>query len=159
VLAKRKWCLVVCIGLICNIYLSFFHQARPNLLSLLYTNGKFDGVEDDLIQFCWQVIEHQMGFLRINFFPPPVLPLAWDVSSADDLDVRVDEEEYNNLAVAWFRRVCQLKRTHTVLKDVGESQEPTLTGVDASNFLCSGTESIAAIDIGKPSQKLVTVEA
>ena len=106
-----------------NVNLSFFYQARPNFPpGFLYTNGKFNIFEDDSVQFWWKVIEHERGFLRINCFPPPSSPLAWDVSSTDYLDIWVDEKECDNLAVAWFRGVRQLKRTHAVLKDeVAES--------------------------------------
>ena len=41
-----------------HIYLPFFHQERPGILGFLDTDGKLDGVEDDLIQFFWKVIEH-----------------------------------------------------------------------------------------------------
>jgi len=37
--------------------------------------------------------------------------------------VRIDQEEGQDLAVAWFGGVCEFKWLHLVLEDVGEGEQ------------------------------------
>ena len=59
--------------------------------------------------------------------------------------MRINQEERQYLSVAWFRRVFELERSHSVLKDVRESKEPSLSCHHSTYFLHFGPILLNAI--------------
>jgi hypothetical protein len=61
--------------------------------------------------------------------------------------VRIDEEQRQDLPMAKFGLVEQLKRFNTVLKDVRECEETAFSGDDVSRILHSRTVLFTLVDI------------
>ena len=75
--------------------------------------------------------------LRLRQHPPPLLLLAGNVCSANHLDIGVDEEECDDLAMARLGWVSKLERPNAVLKNVREGEQATFAGLDTANLLHS----------------------
>lgn len=73
--------------------------------------------------------------LRVELFHPPVATLWGNIGCRDDADVGIDEEEREDLAMAWFGRVRQFKGGDTVLKGIREREQTTLPAEDIPNLL------------------------
>ena len=80
---------------------------------------------------------YMLILLRLRQLPPPLLLLAGNVCSANHLDVGVDEEECDDLAMARFGWVGKLERPNAVLKNVREGEQATFAGLDTANLLHS----------------------
>ena len=75
--------------------------------------------------------------LRPRQIPPPLLLLARHVCSANHLDIRVNKEECDDLAMARLGWVSKFERADTVLKNVREGEQATFASLDAANLLYS----------------------
>jgi hypothetical protein len=82
------------------------------------------------------------------------------MGGANHFDIGVDEEERYDLTVPRFRGVGELEWAHTVLQDVGESEQASLESLDASDLLYSLAFVLASIHLGEPfvmALRVVTV--
>lgn len=80
----------------------------------------------------------------------PIGPLARNVSRANNVHIRVDQKERQDLAIPSLRRIHQLKRLHLVLNGIGERDEPAFGGGCAPDGLHEGAVLTEAVDRGKP---------
>ena len=75
--------------------------------------------------------------------------------------MRINQEERQYLSVPWFRRIFELERSHSVLKYIGESKEPSLSCDNLTYFLYFGPILLYAVEffdtlmiiLGKVSDK------
>ena len=86
--------------------------------------------------------------LRPRQIPPPLLLLAGHVCGANHLDVGVDEEECDNLAMAGLGWVSELERADAVLKNVREGEQAAFAGLDTANLLDCWSFVLAPEDLG-----------
>jgi len=57
------------------------------------------------------------------------------MSGADDLDIRIDQEERQDFPVAWLRPIFELERLNLMLQNVGEGQQSAFARVYDPNVL------------------------
>jgi len=72
--------------------------------------------------------------IRLILFPP-VLSLTRDLGRAQNLDVRIDEEKCDDFAMTRLARILEAESIDAVLNYVGEGDQTTFAGVDASCLL------------------------
>ena len=128
--------------------LPLLHQFQPKFFCKLQTERKIDIVKDMALR-----LERKSSYLLIlrpRQIPPPLLLLAGDVCSANYLDIGVDKEECDDLAMAGLGWVSELERPDAVLKNVRESKQAAFTGLDTANFLHSWAFVLAPEHFGEP---------
>ena len=115
--------------------LPLLHQLQPKFLRVFQTERKINIVKDMVLQ-----LNRKVGYLlvlRLRQHPPPLLLLAGNVCSANHLDIGVDEEECNDLAMAGFGWVSKPERPNAVLKNIRESEQAAFAGLYTANLLHS----------------------
>jgi hypothetical protein len=86
--------------------------------------------------------------LRPRQIPPPLLLLAGHVCGANHLDIGVDEEECDDLAMAGPGWVSEFERPDAVLENVREGEQAAFAGLDTANLLHSWTFVLAPEHLG-----------
>jgi hypothetical protein len=72
------------------------------------------------------------------------------IRCTNDANSRINQEESQNLAVAWFRGVGKLEWLNLVLEDVGECEEATFLADHRADFLHCRLVICATEDFGQP---------
>lgn len=118
------------------------HQLLPHLLRLLHPNRPIIYQIPDLHPH----LDRQLpkALRRLQLLGPPLPPLSGYVLRRDDLDMRIDEEERQYLAVARFRGVGKTEGLDAVLKNVGEGDEAAFFREDVAELLNAGFSVLAS---------------
>jgi hypothetical protein len=129
--------------------LPLLHQFQPKFLRVLQTEWKINIFKDMVLQ-----LDRKAGYLLILLrprqIPPPLLLLAGHMCSANHLDIGVDEEECDDLAMAGLGWVSKLERADAVLKNVRESEQAAFASLDAANLLHSWAFVLAPEHLEEP---------
>src|SRR5688572_6725734 len=108
------------------------HQLLSNPIRLLLAIREIHLIDHHLPQLSWQLCQRQ---LRLSRALPPILALWRDIRGRDNGDFGIDEEEGDDLAVAWLGRVNELERADVVLIEVGEEEGAAWSGENTANEL------------------------
>lgn len=133
----------------------FLHQPPPQLLRLRHPDREALHRAEDLLPHLRR--ERRQRARPLHRLRPPMPLLRRHIRRRRDLDVWVDEEEREDLAVAGFRRVGEAEGADAVLEDVGEGEEAAFGGEDVADVLDAGALVFAAEDVGEPFEVALLV--
>lgn len=79
----------------------------------------------------WRQVRSRLQHL----IPPPVEPLARNVRSTDNSDIRIHQKQRQDLPMPRSRWVCEFERLDLVLEDIGKGDEATFACIDGPKIL------------------------
>ena len=128
--------------------LSFFHQLQPECFCILQTDRKvIDLLEYKILQLAGEIVQRAcLARCRGQSFNPPIHPLAGNVCRADNLNVGINKEHRDNLAMSRFGGVYKLEWSDPMLKDVRKGKETAFAGVYAAYVLHTWTILLTSKD-------------
>ena len=155
-LTKRKRLLFKKFHLLQNKGLPLLHELQSHLLRLLHPNWKvLHFFKNQISQFPWK--PRINSTLTPNLLPPPILSLARHIRKADDLDIRINQEERENFPVAWLRSIFKLERLNLMLENVGEGQQSAFARVYDPNVLERWPILVTPKNVRKPFVLVLSV--
>lgn len=132
------------------------HQLQPQLLRVVHRDRELVQLPDHHVLQLGRQLAQRLS-AQVDLLVPPVPPLGRDVGRGDDADVRVDEEQGEDLAVARAGAVGQREGRDAVLQDVGEGEEAVLEARDAAQLLRGRAVAVATEDGGQPAVVVLLV--
>lgn len=126
-----------------NKHTPFLHQLLPHRLRFIHADGPFVDMRDNVklhVQRDFDpgrcLIPGNVERARlVEFLEPPVLPLHRDVLRGDDPNIRIHEEQRDNLPPPSFRFIRQLEPLDLVLHDIWKRDHPSFRRSDAAQLL------------------------
>ena len=114
---------------------SLRHEFQTHLLCLFEAQRKsFNLVVDVFSNLIW---EFTQSSLFVDLLRPPVPLLRRNISRGRNPDVGIDEEEGQDLAMAWLGLVVKFEGLNTVLKNIREDQKAVFAGQNLPDHLHS----------------------
>lgn len=125
------------------------HQLQPRLPRLLLADRRAAAPPPPRsIIIARRPIRRSVSFRPLR--PPPPAPLRRHVRRRDDPDVRIDQEQREELPVPRSRPVREREGLDPVLQDVREGEQTALRAGDAADGLEARAVLVAAEDGGQP---------